>query len=74
MNPKRLVEVAAQQAMLIDEKRPGYRAELVRCLSEAIAVQGEGGSDKSRRDKVLRLVEALGSKLAIQGGSEHATG
>jgi len=73
MNPKRLVDVAGQQAMLIDEKRPGYRADLVRCLTEVIAVQAEGGSDRGRRDKVSRIVEALGSKIAAEKGTTDAS-
>ena len=68
MNTKRLIEVAGEEAMRIDERYPGYRLELVRCLIQVTSTQDEGLSDKGRRDKVFRIVEALGGKVAAGAG------
>ena len=64
MNTKRVLDVAGEQANLIEERTGSYRKDLIRCLIEAITAQDEGLSDKGRRDRVTKLVEALGSKVA----------
>ena len=66
MNPKRINEVASEQASLIDERYPQYRAALIRCLIEVITAQDEGHSERGRRDRVAKIVEALGSKVAAE--------
>jgi hypothetical protein len=63
---RRIVEVAGEKAVLIDERYDGYQAELVRTLVAAIQVQGEGLSDKGRKEKVGKVVEALGSVAATK--------
>ncbi|MGD9715444.1 MAG: hypothetical protein AB7V46_25830 [Thermomicrobiales bacterium] len=68
MNPARLHEVAAEQAGLVPERYPTYRADLIRCLVDVLAAQEEGLSDRGRRDKVSRVVEAFGAKVASQAG------
>ena len=70
MNTKRVLDVADGQATLIEERTGSYRADLVRALIATITAQDEGLSDKGRRDRVTKVVEALGSKVvASQEGS-----
>lgn len=66
MSGKRIMEVAREQALLIDERAPGYREDMVRCLMRVIAVQNEGHSERGRRERVAKEVEALGVKIAAQ--------
>lgn len=68
MAGNRIAEVAGEKVLLISERTPGYRAELVKALVATINVQQEGLSEKGRRDKIAKLVEALGSKVSAQGG------
>jgi hypothetical protein len=69
MSNRRIVEVAGEKALLVDERFEGYRAELVRALVAAIQAQQEGLSDKGRRDKVGKVVEALGAVVATKTGT-----
>lgn len=69
MSNRRIFEVAGEKALLVDERFEGYRAELVRTLVAAIQAQQEGLSDKGRRDKVGKVVEALGSVVATKTGA-----
>jgi hypothetical protein len=66
MNPRRVVEVAGEQALLTDERYTGYRAEVVRSLVQVIAAQAEGLSERGRREKIGKVVEALGIKVASE--------
>lgn len=68
MSTKRIVEVAGERASMIAERVPGYRGLLVRALIDAIQVQGEGLSEKGRRDKIGKVVEGLGSRVAAERG------
>jgi hypothetical protein len=68
MSTKRIVEVAGETALTISERVPGYRVALVRALVDAIQVQVEGLSDKGRRDKIGKVVEGLGSRIATEQG------
>jgi hypothetical protein len=68
MPGNRIAEVAGEKASLVSERVPGYRADLVRTLVAAIQAQNEGLSDKGRRDKIAKMVEALGSKTIAQSG------
>jgi hypothetical protein len=64
MNTQRLIEVATNQAALIEEPQSQYRAGLIRCLIDVVTAQEEGLSDKGRRERVAKIVEAFGSKVA----------
>lgn len=66
MSGKRITEVAREQALLIDDRVPGYREDIVRCLMKVIGTQNEGHSDRGRKERVAREVEALGHKVAAQ--------
>jgi hypothetical protein len=66
MNPRRILEVASEQAAVIDERYPDYRAALIRCLIDVITAQDEGLSDRGRRDRVERIVEAFGGKVSVE--------
>lgn len=66
MNAKRIVEVAGEQAALIDERHGQYRAGLIRSLIEIVTAQDEGLSERGRRDRVAKIVEAFGSKVAAE--------
>lgn len=66
MNPRRVAEVAGERALLVDERYAGYRAEVVRSLVQVLAVQSEGLSERGRRDKVAKVVDALGIKVATE--------
>jgi len=68
MAGNRIAEVAGEKVLLIGERTPGYRTELVKALVATINVQQEGLSEKGRREKISKLVEALGSKVSAQGG------
>jgi len=74
VNVKRILEVAGEQAGLVEERTPAYRASLVRCLVEVVATQDEGLSDKGRRDRVAKIVEAFGSKVAADKGRTNEAG
>ena len=66
----RILEVTKEQTMLIEKRYDEYQGDLVRCLLEIVAAQGEGSSEKKRREKVAKIVDALGAKLAAEVRSE----
>jgi len=68
MSAKRILEVAGDQATLVEERCQRYRADLVGCLVKVIATQDEGLSQKGRRDRVAKIVEAFGGKVAAETG------
>lgn len=65
---RRIVEVAGQQAQLLDEPTPGFRAQAVTTLLDVIRLQGEGVGPQARRDRTLKLVADLGTKVLLGGG------
>lgn len=68
MSNRRIVEVAGERALIITERVPGYRADLVRALVKTIQMQREGLSEKGRRDKIGKVVEGLGNQVAAKLG------
>jgi len=68
MSTKRIVEVAGEKALMITERVPGYRGQLVRALIDTILAQSEEVSDKGRRDRVTKVVEGLGSRVSAELG------
>ena len=68
MSTKRIVEVAGQKALMITERVPGYRGQLVRALIDTILAQSEEVSEKGRRDRVTKVVEGLGSRVSAELG------
>lgn len=68
MSAKRILEVAGEQATMVEERCQRYRADLVECLVKIIATQDEGLSQKGRRDKVAKIVEAFGGKVTAETG------
>ena len=69
MSTKQTVEVASERVLAITERVPGYRAELIGVLVDVLKVQSEGLSEKGRRDKVGKVVEGLGSRVAAKLGT-----
>ena len=68
MSAKRILEVAGEQATMVEERCQRYRADLVECLVKIIATQDEGLSQKGRRDKVAKIVEAFGGTVTAETG------
>ncbi len=68
MSNRRIVEVAGEKAALISERTDSYRSDLVRCLVEVIQTQQEGLSEKGRRDRVSKIIEAFGGKVGAKRG------
>ena len=68
MSTKRIVEVAGEKALMVTERVPGYRGQLVRALIDTILAQSEEVSDKGRRDRVTKVVEGLGSRVSAELG------
>lgn len=66
MNTRRVIEVAGEKAMLIDQRYAGYREDVIRGLAQVLAAQNEGLSEKGRRDRVSKIVDALGVKVATE--------
>ncbi len=66
LSTKKVLDVAREQVMICEERHAGYRVELVKALSRVIATQGDGGSDRHRRERVAKEVEALSQKVAAQ--------
>jgi hypothetical protein len=67
MSSKRITEVARETSSTIRERMNGYHEELVRCLIQVIQAQQEGLSEKGRRDRVSKVIEGLGTKVAATG-------
>jgi hypothetical protein len=66
----RIVEVAREQALLLPERTPQFRAEAVKTLMAVIQEQSEGTSQQRRRQRVHKLVSDLGTKALNPGGAE----
>lgn len=66
----RIVEVAGQQAQLLPERTPQFRADAVKTLMAVIQEQAEGAGTQKRRQRVLKLVGDLGTKVLAPGGAE----
>jgi hypothetical protein len=66
LSAKKVLEVARNQVLDCEERFVGYRVELVKTLNRVIAAQGDGLSDKQRREKVAKEVEALSQKVAAK--------
>lgn len=71
MAGNRIAEVAGTRAGQVPERVAGYRHALVAALTESIQAQQEQLSERGRRERVLKIVEALGSKVSAQ--SKEAT-
>jgi len=63
ISSRRIVEVAGEKASLVDQRFDGYREDMVRCLMRVIMTQSDGLSERGRRDRVSKEVEALGAKV-----------
>jgi hypothetical protein len=66
MSNKRIVEVAGQQAQLLDERTPGYRGDVVRAVIDILQLQGAGHSEKGRRERTGNVIEALADRVAAK--------
>ena len=62
----RIHAIAEQEASAIDERYPGYRAELVKALDEVVAYQSQT-HQTHRREDVRKVVDALGRSAVTKG-------
>lgn len=68
MSVPRIVEVLRDQALLLDEKVPGYRALAVKTVVEVLALQNAGHSEKGRRERATALLDAVAQQVAVKKG------
>ena len=66
----RIIEVLREQALLLPERTPQYRADAVKTVMAVIQEQSEGAGQGRRRQQVLKLVSDLGTKTLSSGGTE----
>lgn len=66
----RIVEVLREQALLLPERTPQYRADAVKTVMAVIREQSEGAGQGRRRQQVSKLVSDLGTKTLSSGGTE----
>lgn len=66
----RVVQVAGQQAQLLPERTTEFRADAVKTLMAVIQEQAEGAGTLRRRQRVLKLVGDLGTRVLAQGRAE----
>ena len=69
ISSRRILEVSKDRVLLIEERFAGYRAEVILTLNGVIRTQQEGLSDRGRRDRVLKIVDALAGKVSAKQGS-----
>lgn len=60
---RRIFDVARERVLDADDRAPGYRADLVRTLVQAIQAQDQEASERGRRDKIGKMVEALAGQV-----------
>lgn len=60
---KRIFDVAKERVLDADDRAPGYRADLVRTLVQAIQAQDQEVSERGRRDRISKMVEALAGQV-----------
>ncbi len=63
------MEVATEQVGDIEERYPGYRADLVERLVEVLRKQSEGLSQRRRRPEVDSIVESFAQEVGIKLGT-----
>ena len=59
----RILEVLRDRVAIVLERSPGYRDDLATALIEVLQVQDTGSSERGRRDRVRRIVEAVSDKV-----------
>ena len=70
MTTPRIIEVLKDQALLLDEKVPGYRAIAVKAVVDVLQLQRAGHSDKSRRDRAAAVVDAAAQSVTAKRSPE----
>lgn len=60
---RRIFDVARERVLDADERTPTYRADLVRTLVQAIQAQDQEVSERGRRDRIGKMVEALAGQV-----------
>lgn len=60
---RRIFDIARERVLDADERTPTYRADLVRTLVQAIQAQDQEVSERGRRDKISKMVEALAGQV-----------
>lgn len=71
LSEQRLADVIRQEVVLVWERTPSYRQDLAKTLIASMQAQQEGLSERGRRDRVKRIIEALATK--VQQQAEHAS-
>ena len=63
---RRIFDVARERVLDADERTPTYRADLVRTLIQAIQAQDQEVSERGRRDRIGKMVEALAAQVRLK--------
>jgi hypothetical protein len=63
---KRMLEVAREKVLELEDRYPGYRADLLKSLAGIIGAQAASASERIRREAVVREIEALASKVRVK--------
>lgn len=66
LSEHRIAEVIREQVVLAWERTPSYRQDLAKTLIAAMQAQQEGLSDRSRRERVRRIIESLVTEVRQQ--------
>ena len=59
----RIFEVLRDRVAIVLERSPGYRDDLSTALIEVLQVQDTGSSERGRRERVRRIIEAVSDKV-----------
>lgn len=63
LSQRRIVDVIREQVVLAWERTPSYREDLAKTLIAVMQIQQEELSDRGRRDRVKRAIEALATQV-----------
>lgn len=67
---QRMVQEIREQVALVSDHTPNYRNGLVKALIEILRAQDQGLSDRSRRERVKRIIENLGVNVLDETDDE----
>lgn len=69
MTMPRITQVLREQAELLDEKVPGYRALAVKSVAEILQLQNSGASEKGRRERAAQVIHAAAQQVTTKRGN-----
>ena len=59
----RIFEVLRDRVAIVLERSPGYRDDLATALIEVLQVEDSGSSERGRRERVRRIIEAASDRV-----------